>query len=284
MWNDATLTTLYGTFTSGGKTPAQLAFEAGLTRLANATCCRGGGPPLKMTLASPFFLPIQSLSSGFLATDYTRHAGATPGATYRVLVVNANGDPVYDAGVILNASGASGFGFEGAVDWITTGSLAVSGRINIAKLRADVIAPTPARLVTSMTGANNDLFVQAKTGGAAGNSLTLKLTNAGGTQTLAVTVSGNDVDVRLATTTGTITSTASDVIAAIKASTAASALISAALKGSDTGAGVVTALAKTNLAGGQDSPPDRVALRSQPLWLVFVNWNGTAIGLNWSAE
>ena len=51
---------------------------------------------------------------------------------------------------------------------------------------------------------------------------------------------------------GAITSTATLVKAAIEANASANALVSVALAASNTGAGVVTAMAATNLTGGLD--------------------------------
>jgi hypothetical protein len=67
---------------------------------------------------------------------------------------------------------------------------------------------------------------------------------------------GNNITVTLKSTdvgTGTITATATEVAAAIAADPASNSLVLATNKGASSGAGVVTAMAATNLAGGADA-------------------------------
>jgi len=123
---------------------------------------------------------------------------------------------------------------------------------------AVLFAPTPvaASLVTGGTEAANNLFrVTADDPGAAGNGITVHLRDPGAaSQALAVVVNGNDIVVNLATDAGSVvTSTAAQVRTALDASAAAAALISTALEGTSTGAGVVVAEASPeNLTGGAD--------------------------------
>lgn len=108
-----------------------------------------------------------------------------------------------------------------------------------------------ATLTTALTGANNDLTYTANELGPDGNAITITYVNAGASQTLLVSVVGSAISVRLATNgSSVITSTGSTVLAALLASTAASALVSVALAAANTGAGLVTALGSTPLAGG----------------------------------
>lgn len=89
----------------------------------------------------------------------------------------------------------------------------------------------------------------ADTGGTAGNSIRVAYVNPGNNGVLAVGVVGSDITVTLATNgTGVVTSTASQVRAAVDASSAASALVDTALVGD--GTGVVSAQAMTALSGG----------------------------------
>lgn len=108
-------------------------------------------------------------------------------------------------------------------------------------------------LSTSLTGANNDL---AFTSLLSDNSTPVRVTYAdpgANNAALSVSVSGNDITVNLATNgTGTITSTAAQVKAAIEASSPASALVTVAHKPLNDGTGVVTALAQTALTGGNN--------------------------------
>lgn len=107
-----------------------------------------------------------------------------------------------------------------------------------------------AILETAMTGDNNDIKLTAVADGPGGADISLTLVDpSANNAALAVTVTAKAISVALATgAAGAITTTASELIAAINASAAASALVTAALKGTDTGAGAVTALTKTNLA------------------------------------
>ncbi len=91
----------------------------------------------------------------------------------------------------------------------------------------------------------------AVTAGTAGNSITITMTNPGGTEALAVTVLGTAITIALGTTTGSIISTANDVIAGVFASSAARALVTASAV--TTGLGVVSAASSTPLAGGTNS-------------------------------
>lgn len=108
-----------------------------------------------------------------------------------------------------------------------------------------------ATLTTALAGANNDLVFTSVPLGAVGNSTTITYLNSGASQTLLVSVVGTAISVRLATNgSSVITSTGSTVLAAIQASVAASALVTAALAPANTGAGLVTVLSSTPLAGG----------------------------------
>jgi len=109
-----------------------------------------------------------------------------------------------------------------------------------------------ATLTTALVGANNDVTLNAVADGTAGNSITLALVNPGGNnQALAVSVAGSDISVALATgPAGAITTTAAQLLAALLATPAVVALVTPSLKAGETGVGIVTALAATNLAGG----------------------------------
>jgi hypothetical protein len=107
-----------------------------------------------------------------------------------------------------------------------------------------------ATLTTALTGNNNDLTFTAQKSGTDGNNVSMKYTNAGGTQTLLITITGNDIDIRLRTTSVTINSTSAEIQSALYGDPGVMALIrSAAHASGNDGSGVVTALAKTNLAG-----------------------------------
>ena len=114
-----------------------------------------------------------------------------------------------------------------------------------------------AHLRAMIAGTDNDLRFTAAAAGATGNLVSVELRDPGAaSQTLSVTTVGNAIVVRLATNaTSAITSTAQDVIDAIRASAAASALVSVA--GDNTppgdftaGGGLMAPMAATNLIAG----------------------------------
>ena len=117
------------------------------------------------------------------------------------------------------------------------------------------LTPNFAGLVTSLAGNDNDLRFVADTNGTEGANISVTYVDPGAiSQSLSVAVAGNDITVSLATDgAGAITSTASDIMAAINADTDASALVTASLSGTDDGTGVVTAMAQTNLSNGTDN-------------------------------
>lgn len=109
-----------------------------------------------------------------------------------------------------------------------------------------------ATLTTSLTGANNNLLYTSVAKTDTANNITIKYTDPfNHNQSLNIFVSGQDINISLATdSNGTITTTASQIISAIQSNSAASALVTVAnVSGSD-GSGIVSAMAKTNLSGG----------------------------------
>lgn len=108
-----------------------------------------------------------------------------------------------------------------------------------------------AQLITAMAGANNDLWFRSKLKGELGNNIRVRIVVAGVSTALSVSVSGNDITINSATDAGSLaTTTATAAAAAVNANGPASALVQADVAPGDTGAGVVAALAFTNLAGG----------------------------------
>ena len=115
------------------------------------------------------------------------------------------------------------------------------------------VVSTCASYTTALTGANNDLVFTHQAGGTAGNSYTITYTDPGAaSQSLSVAVAGYAVTVSLATDGAkAITSTATQVMNAINTSPGCQFIkLGASLAGSDTGAGVVTAMSVQTLSGG----------------------------------
>lgn len=108
-----------------------------------------------------------------------------------------------------------------------------------------------ATKTTDMTNANADITLTAVTAGSDGNDISITYTDPGGvTATLAVTVSGTDITVSLGRAASAINSTANAVKAAIEAVAAAAALVTVTVEG--TGLGIVNAVVKANLTGGDE--------------------------------
>lgn len=131
-----------------------------------------------------------------------------------------------------------------------------TARLVWAKRRRLRAAGTKAALTTALTGTNNDLTITAVQPGADGNSITVQYVNAGGTTPLSVDFQralngpARAIVVTLATTTGTITSTAAQVRDAINNKAGAQNHVQAANAAANDGTGLVTILAATNLTGG----------------------------------
>lgn len=100
------------------------------------------------------------------------------------------------------------------------------------------------------TSTDNKVTWTARKAGIEGEKITIQYRDpAAASQSLSVTVTGNAIVVNLATNGGsTITSTAGEIITAVAASAAASALVSGANYAGNDGTGVVTAISATALA------------------------------------
>lgn len=121
------------------------------------------------------------------------------------------------------------------------------------------ITPPKATLTTALAGANNDLTFTAKSGGPGGNSIRVQIV-VSGTQALAIAVQGYDIVITSASSAGSATSTAAQVLAALQANSDAMRLVDVALAAGNDGSGIVAALALTALAGGSlaTAPPAQV--------------------------
>lgn len=115
-------------------------------------------------------------------------------------------------------------------------------------------AEVKATLLTGVVANNNALTFTAKLAGELGNAISLRLVSPGtNNAVLSVSVSGTDVTVNLATgPSAAVTTTATQLKTALDANTSAAALLTVANTGASTGVGVVTALRRSELAGGLD--------------------------------
>jgi len=111
---------------------------------------------------------------------------------------------------------------------------------------------TPATLTTDLADDHNDLVYTAVTGGGQGNHISVQYIDPGADNSpLDVDVVDSAIKVYLATDgSGTITTTAGDISAAIAAHPVASTLVTVTNAASNNGTGVVTAMDTTYLSGG----------------------------------
>lgn len=118
-----------------------------------------------------------------------------------------------------------------------------------------------ATLTTTLEGTNNDLVYTSKLDGAAGNKIKIAYVDPDEEEaelgiSFAVSEGITTITVNLATDESkVITTKASDVKAAIDAHPVAKTLVSVANAADNSGAGAVTALTATALAGGVDGTP-----------------------------
>lgn len=130
-----------------------------------------------------------------------------------------------------------------------------SAVIGIVGTAPDSQELTDATLATGIVASNNAITWTPTLHGAEGNRISVTIKNPNGNnKTLSVVVTNErNITVNLATSNlGAITTTATLLLAAIAANAEAHALVTVASTGGSTGAGLVTALAQTFLAGGQD--------------------------------
>lgn len=113
-----------------------------------------------------------------------------------------------------------------------------------------VVKFVPWTLSTALTGDNNDLTFTAKYPFT--NIKVEYLDPSANSAALSLSITkANTITINLATSgAGAITTTANEIIALVNAHPVAKTMISAALKGTDTGATAVTALTATALASG----------------------------------
>jgi len=136
---------------------------------------------------------------------------------------------------------------------IRTVATAVIGLVATAPEAAAGVA---ADAEITFAAANTGILYTAADVGTDGNQIRIRYTDPGTADAvLAVTVSGNDITVALATDAqAEITSTATDVMDAVNAEADAMALVTATLAEGSSGAGTVRAVGYTALTGGEDEP------------------------------
>lgn len=147
-------------------------------------------------------------------------------------------------------------------DWLVDGHATVTLADHLSPVNSLVFehndTPADAAQATATldpTGDDNSLIFTARGYGAGGNAISVTYADPGGTTAaLAVSVFRQAITVSLARAASSITTTASQVKAAIEAHGEANSLVTVALDEADDnfddGSGVVTAITKTALEGG----------------------------------
>jgi len=102
------------------------------------------------------------------------------------------------------------------------GEMRVGGVITFLETNQD----SSAYLITGDSAQNNQLLWTAKTAGSSGNQITLTLTSTGTVAAISISVVNKAITVALKSSGGTPLSTLNEVIAAVRADAAASALVS----------------------------------------------------------
>lgn len=132
---------------------------------------------------------------------------------------------------------------EAASDWqVVYGQMRIGGVTTFVNTSSD----SHAYLVTGI--GNRQIAWIARTGGVTGNDITITLVLSG-TASLSVTVTGTNISVRLKSSSGSSQSTADDVIAKIRATPAADALVDVN-RGDGNGTDQMQAFPQTALSGG----------------------------------
>lgn len=133
---------------------------------------------------------------------------------------------------------------ESASTWqVIYGKMKVGGVVTFVETSSNSSA-----YLVSGTG-NSQVAWTARTGGTAGNNITIRIILSGTNPTLTVGVVGNDITVTLKSTSGTSETTADQLITKVRNTAAANALV-AVNKGSGDGTGLMAAFSQTPLTGG----------------------------------
>ena len=219
-----------------------------------------------------------------LASYLTTCTNAESNILYTSKVIGPNGALIRVRYVVSGTNTALSVSVSGndiTVNVATNGSGAATSTATQVKAAVDGSGPASALVTTALSGlgtgiveafgyrnlqdgspqatllydsptANADILFTANAQGTTGNLIRIAVVVAGANTSLTVGVSGNDITINSATNGSSVaTTTATQALAAVNASAAASALVTASLPSGSSGAGVVTAQALTYLTGGQ---------------------------------
>lgn len=152
------------------------------------------------------------------------------------------------------------------------------GAINIPFLTP--VKGAKAALVTGADASSNKVTFTAKAIGKAGNNITIAFVADDEAENVMVIVDGSNITVICKATAGTITTTATGVVAAITADVEASELVTA--EGSGTSA--VAEMEPTLLEGGKDTTPAQkgdVCFDATNIYIAIADVDITDTGANW---
>jgi flagellin-like hook-associated protein FlgL len=175
-----------------------------------------------------------------LATDAAGAVTSTAAEVMAAIYADASASALVQ---VAHAPGSNGAGVVSAL-----------GPQNLGRGAANAaFTSNVASLTTDLAGADNDLNFSARAAGTEEEAIHIRYLDPGAVgQALSVSVSGREITVHLATdATGAVTSTAAQVMAAVNADVAASALVQASLAGWDDGSGRVSAMDYTPLIESQ---------------------------------
>lgn len=112
---------------------------------------------------------------------------------------------------------------------------------------------TQSSYTTTGGNSNSHITLTHLPGGSVGDLISITLDDPGATSDISVAVLGNDITVTLAYATGAITTTATQLAAALQCPAVLALGVSVQVADGETGAGIVAELAHTHLAGGLDA-------------------------------
>ncbi len=191
-----------------------------------------------IALAQYHLLTLALVAAGYEAD---RFAGLSPSCDYSLPELQERKEEWVE--LYLNALGAG----------VNLDTFPDINNCDLATAADATITAQKASLTTNLAGAtNNDLVFTARSSGPLGNILQIQYVNpAANNASLLVTQVGSLIRVSLATGAGgAVTTTAAMLKTKIQETPTANAIVSVAYKGTDTGAGLLEALAATNFAGG----------------------------------
>lgn len=175
-----------------------------------------------------------------------------------IAVINADTNAVLSAAAAVGTNVFIAMKRDGNVERTTTFKVQAGMMVKNAYVAPvkQISTITVSAGIASLVDAGSDITFFSRLPGAEGNDISVAYVDpAGNNQALAVSVTGTDIVVSLATDgAGAITSTKTLIAAAVNAHATASTLVDAVVTG--TGADVATAMAATDLAGGSASGLD----------------------------